>query len=307
MGHGVQAHNVRRAESARARAPQFLAREVIDHVVGQPKILDLFQSSQHARHTDAIGNKVRRVVGTNNAFAQPAGDEGFQIVEHRRLRCGRVDQFHQRHVTRRVEEMNTAKTRLDLLGQGLAEFGDRQSGSVGRHDGCRRKEGHNFSVQVELPVHALSDGLDHQVATSELLQMFFVVGLPDQGSVLWNSEWRGLKFFQPFNSLDNDAVLQALLCGQIEQHHGHAHIDEMRGNLRTHDTGAENSDFFNLKTAHRKTLFNYWTRTQAWVRPNGPIDPRICQANTASVSISTLAPARAVSISEAVSGNSLAK
>ena len=43
----------------------------------------------------------------------------------------------------------------------------------------RREVRSDFAVQVELPVHALGNGLDYQVAVPKLLHVFFVVGGED--------------------------------------------------------------------------------------------------------------------------------
>jgi hypothetical protein len=48
---------------------------------------------------------------------------------------------------------------------------------------CGASSRRDLGVQVELPVHALGDGLDDQVAALEQLQVLFVVGLLDQRRV----------------------------------------------------------------------------------------------------------------------------
>ena len=77
MGHGVQAHHVGRAESARAGAAQFFAGQVVNHVVAQAEVFGLVHGGQHAGHPHAVGHKVRRVECANHAFAQRAGDKGL--------------------------------------------------------------------------------------------------------------------------------------------------------------------------------------------------------------------------------------
>jgi hypothetical protein len=117
MGHRVQAHHIGGAEGAAAGAPHLLAGEVVDDVVGQAEGLGLLDRGQHAGDADPVGDEVGRVLGPHHALAEEAGDEGLKLVEHARLGGRRVDQLDQRHVARRVEEVDAAKARLDRLGQ----------------------------------------------------------------------------------------------------------------------------------------------------------------------------------------------
>ncbi|EWS64542.1 hypothetical protein Y695_02213 [Hydrogenophaga sp. T4] len=250
VGHGVQAHHVGGAEGAAAGTAQALAGQVVHHVVGEAKVLHLFHRGQHAGDADAVGHKVGRVLGAHHALAQAAGDEGFQVVEDLRLGGGRGDQFHQRHVARRVEEVDATETRLDRFGQHFAELGDRQARGVGRDDGVRRDEGRDLRVQVELPVHALGDGLDDQVAVFQLLHVLFVVGLADQVGVGRHAQGRGLELLEVLDRAGDDAVLRAFLGRQVEQHHRHLDVDQVRSDLRAHHARAEHGDFFYLKSVH---------------------------------------------------------
>ncbi|MNL66348.1 hypothetical protein D3C87_1907990 [compost metagenome] len=78
--------------------------------------------------------------------------------------------------------------------------------------------------------------------------MLFVVGLLDQCRILGHAQGRGLELLQAFHGLGDDAVLRAFLGGQVEQHHGHLHVDEVGGNLRAHHACAEHGDFFHLES-----------------------------------------------------------
>ncbi len=251
VGHGVQAHHVGGAEGAAAGAAQALAREVVDHVVGEAEVLHLFHGRQHAGDADAVGHEVGRVLGAHHALAQPAGHKGFQVVQDLGFGGGRVDQLHQRHVARRVEEVDTAETRLDRVWQALAQLGDRQAGGVGRHDGVLGHKRRDLFVEIVLPVHALGDGLDDEVATAQQFQVLFVVGLANQRCVSGHTQRRWLELLQAFDSAGDDAVLRAFLGRQVEQHHRHLEVDQMGRDLRTHHARAQNGDFVHLKSFHR--------------------------------------------------------
>ena len=270
--HGVQAHHVGGAEGATGRAAQTLAGQVIDHVKGQAEFLDLLHRRQHAGDADAVGDEVGRVLGAHHALAERGGDEGFELIEHFGLRRRRGDQLHQHHVARRVEEVDAAKTRAQRLGQCLAQLGDRQARGVAGQDGVLGYKGRDLVIQVALPVHALGNGLNHQIAAFELLQVVVVVGGFDQRRVFGHAQWCGLELFQVLDGLQRDAVLGPFLGGQVEQDHGHLAVDEMGRNLRAHHARAEHGDFLDVESGH--SVFLHWTRVQVCVRPNGPMEPR---------------------------------
>jgi hypothetical protein len=153
---------------------------------------------------------------------------------------------------------------------------------MGRH--MRRDPG----VQLELPVHALGDRLDHQIALGQQAQVLLVVGRLDQGRVLGHAQRRGLELLEVVDRLQSDRALGALLGRQVEQHDRHPAIDQMGGDLRTHHPGAEHGHLANLESTHRGL-------------------PNHHQNNASSIAISGATPARALRIRPAVSGSSLAK
>jgi hypothetical protein len=109
----------------------------------------------------------------------------------------------------------------------------------------RRPGRRDLAVELELPVHALGDRLDHQVAVLEQIQMLLVIGLPDQRGVFCQAQGRGLELFQAPRwraLLWRLAAPSASPLGQVEQQHRHFDIDEVSGNLRTHHPGAEHGD-----------------------------------------------------------------
>jgi hypothetical protein len=65
-----------------------------------------------------------------------------------------------------------------------------------------------------LPVHALGDGFDDQVALGQLGQVVFVVGDFDQRRVFLVAQRRRRQLFQVLDGLQNDAVLRAFFAGR---------------------------------------------------------------------------------------------
>ena len=280
MGQGVDAHHVGGAEGAAAGPAQLLAGEIVDHVVAQAEVLGLLDGGQHAGDADPVGHEVGRVLGAHHALAQRTGDEGLQLVEDGRFGGRRGDQLHQLHVARRVEEMDAAKARLDRLGQHRGQLGDRQPRGVAGHDGMRGDVRRHLGVQIELPVHALGDGLDHQVAIGQQGQVFFVVGGLDQRQITDHADRAGLELLQAVDRLQHDAVLGAFFGGQVEQHDRHLDVDQMGGDLRTHHAGAEHGHLADIESVHGVSVKikgrRHSTRIQVWVRPNStaPMKPR---------------------------------
>ena len=250
MGHRVQPHHIGSAEGARTGTSQFFTGEVVHHIKAQAKICHLLHGRQHAGNADAVGDEVGGVLGPHHALAQIAGDKGFQVIQDLRLGGGRVDQLHQHHVARRVKEMNATEARLDFLRQRFAELGDRQTRGVGGNDGVRSQERRDFLVKIELPVHALGNRFNHQVAVFEQIQVLFVIGLLDQARILDHTQRRGLEFLQTLDGARDDAVFGSFFGGQIKQDDRHFDIDQMGGDLRAHHAGTQHSDFFDLKAGH---------------------------------------------------------
>ena len=93
------------------------------------------------------------------------------------------------------------KRGLIASGSASDELGDRQARGVGGDDRVRRQRRRDLLVQVELPVHALGDRLDDQVALAEQRQVLLVVGRLDQRGVLGHAERRGLELLQALDRL----------------------------------------------------------------------------------------------------------
>ena len=183
MGHGVQAHHIGCAERSRAGASQLFTSQVIHHVIAQAKIFSFFDGGQHAGNTDPVSNEVRRVVRTNHVFTQATGYKGFQVIQHLGPSGWCVDQFHQRHIARRVKKVNPAETGFYGFRQGFAKLRNRQARGIACHDGAFSNERCYLLIKRCFPVHAFGNGFNDQVALCKHVQVLFVVGLLNQHSV----------------------------------------------------------------------------------------------------------------------------
>jgi hypothetical protein len=108
----------------------------------------------------------------------------------------------------------------------------------------------DLPVEIELPVHALGDRFDHQVALGQQRKMLFVVRGLDQPSVLGHAERRRLELLEAIDRLGDDAVLGPFLGRQVEQHHRHPHVDQVRRDLRAHHAGAEHGHPAHVESVH---------------------------------------------------------
>ena len=114
----------------------------------------------------------------------------------------------------------------------------------------RRNKGRDFFVKIKLPVHALGNRFDDQVAFLQLFQMLFVIGLANQHSIVRHTQGRGFELFQTVHRAGDDTVLGPLLGGQVKQDDRHLDIGQVRRNLRAHHPCAKNGDFFHIETRH---------------------------------------------------------
>ena len=283
VSHRVETHHVRRTERAARCTAQLLAGEVVDHVVGQTEILGLLHRRQHAGDADAVGDEVGRIVRAHHALAERRRHEGLELVEHFGIGRRRVDQLHQLHVARWVEEVNAAEARLDRIGQSFGQLGDRQTRGVRCDQRGLRNERRDLVIQIELPIHALGNRLDDQIAALQELHVLFVVGGLNQVGVFGHTNRRRLELLQIGNRLFCNAALRTFLGGQVKQNDRHLHVDEVGGNLRAHHACAEHGDFLHLESGHVVcSLGSSWqahacqfasvqfTRCQVWVRQKGP-------------------------------------
>ncbi len=98
--------------------------------------------------------------------------------------CGgrRADQLHQVHVARRVEEVHATEAGLQAASAKPSDSAVIDSPEVlVAEDRMRGEVRGHLLVEVVLPVHALGDGLDHQVALAQQGDVVLVVGGADQG------------------------------------------------------------------------------------------------------------------------------
>ncbi len=103
--------------------------------------------------------------------------------------------------------------------------------------------GRNLGVQVVLPVHALGDGLDDQIALGQQRQVLVVVGGIDELQLALVGQRRRVELLEAIEGLLDDTVLVSFLRRQVKQHDRHIGVGEVRGNLRPHHARAQHGGF----------------------------------------------------------------
>ncbi len=239
VGHGVQADHVGGAVGGRLRAADQRAGQAVHFIEAQAELLGVVDGGQDREHADAVADEVRGVLGVDHALAQGGDQEFLQAFEHGGVGGAGRDQFGQVHVARRVEEVHAAEAVAQLLGQHVGQLVDAQPRGVGGQYRVVGHERRDLPVQVLLPVHALGNGLDDQVAVLQLFQTGLVVGRGNRFGQRLAGQRRRAQLAQVGNRLEHDAVGRAFLCRQVEQHGVDAGIGEVGGDLGTHDAGTQ--------------------------------------------------------------------
>ena len=90
-----------------------------------------------------------------------------------------------------------------------------------------------------LPVHALADRLDHEVAVLQQRQMLVVVRRLDLLERRGGRGRRGAHLRKSVDRLLHVRVLVLAFRGKLEEQRLHIRVGEVRGDLRAHHTGSE--------------------------------------------------------------------
>ena len=243
MRKRIQADHVGRAVRGALRPADQRAGQRVDFVEPQPEFLRVVKSRQDRKHADPVGDEIGRVLGTDDALAQRGHQEFLELVEDCRIGGTAGNQLHQMHVARRVEKMHAAETAAHLRRHRLGQRVDRESGCVAGKDGVLAQMRRDFFVQRLLPVHALGNRLDDDVALLEQLQVLVVVRGLDAVRPGCHGQRAGFELLQAVDGLAHVVVRIAFLRRQFEEDRLDAGVDQMGRDLRAHDAGTQHGDF----------------------------------------------------------------
>ena len=131
VAQGVQPDHVGGAEGGALGPANRRAGQRVHQVQPQPEGLGVVHGGGHREHADAVGDEVGGVLGADHALAQRADQEGFQQVQNGWIGGLAGNHFHQRHVARRVEEVDAAEPGAHVFGHRLGQHTQRQAGGIG--------------------------------------------------------------------------------------------------------------------------------------------------------------------------------
>ena len=260
VGQRIQADDIGGAIGGALRTADLGAGQRIDLIEAETEGLGMVHDRQNGKHADAVGDEVRRIQCADDTLAEARSQPGFQRVQRAGVGTLRPDNLDQMHVARGIEEVDAAEARANACRQSLRQRVHRQAGSIGRNDGPLAKMRGNLCIEIVLPVHALGDGFDDQIALGEQRQVLVVVGGIDEFQLALAGQRGGVQFLEAVEGLLHDTVLVALLGRQVKQHDRHVGIGEVRGNLRPHHAGAENSRFFHDQLVQLHLLLSVFFR-----------------------------------------------
>ena len=141
MRHQVDADQVEQAEQAGGGEAHHLAGDRVGLLDGEPVIQGGVDARLHPHHADAVGDKARRVVAANDAFAQLHVAEPGQRFGHLGRCVPAGDQLQQAHIARRVEEMGDGEIAPERLRPALDQVRERDRRGVGGDDRARLPHG----------------------------------------------------------------------------------------------------------------------------------------------------------------------
>ena len=243
--HGIQPHHVGGAVGSALGATDGRAGERVHHIEAQLEFGGVVHGRENGKHADAVADEVGRVARVHHALAQRGGQKGFQCLEHAGIGRLARHQFDQVHVAGRVEEVHSAEARAQLVRQGARHLVDGKAGCIAGNDCIFRKMRGNLPVEVELPVHAFGDGLDHKVAARQQIQVRVVVCRNQAAGQRLVTQRRGFQLAKVLYGLDCHRIAGTFLGRKVEQNGLDAGIGQVGGNLCPHDAGTQHGSLAN--------------------------------------------------------------
>ena len=131
----VQAGNVHRAEGGALRAADKRSAQRVDLLDGELPVGQQFQGARRAVHPDAVGNEPGRISGDHHTLAEREVAEAGDAVHHLRAGVGGRNDFEQREVARRVEEMRAEPVPAECRRAALRDVGNRDARRIRADDG----------------------------------------------------------------------------------------------------------------------------------------------------------------------------
>jgi hypothetical protein len=131
------------------------------------------------------------------------------------------------------------KRERSASGSAFGEAIDRQPRGVRGDDRSGRNEGCDLAIQIVLPLGLFGNGFDDQVAIPEQIEVLRIIGGVDVADAILRRQRRRLELPERVDGFPDDPVGIAFLGRQVEKHHRHFGIREVRCDLRAHHARSE--------------------------------------------------------------------
>ena len=164
MPERVEADHVGGAEGRALGVADELAGELVDLLDRVVALGGLPERLHHGVDADPVADKVRGVLGDDDAFAQVDTREVRHALDDGWVGVGRRDHLEQLEVARRVEKVGPEKAPLEVAPSPLGDLADREARGIRRdHRTVARvllDPGHHLLLDVHPLDHDLDDPID---------------------------------------------------------------------------------------------------------------------------------------------------
>ena len=204
----------------------------------------------------AVADKIGRVFGNDNTFAQMLLCKQFHTLDNRGLRLGDGNNLQQMEVAGWIEKMRTQKVPFEGITAAITDDVDRDSRCIGTDDRIGRGHGFQFCHQLLLGAGPLDNGFNDPVTLLDRsIQIVLHSAEGDQAGPLPTEEIgrpglchaleTGLDDAVAYGPVSQRKAFGQLVLRQFRRHHiqqmgGDAGIGQMAGYGRAHRTGPNN-------------------------------------------------------------------
>ena len=190
-GPDIEADDIEQAEAGAIGQADERAGERVHFFDGEVFLDHRFRDGAAEKTADAVGDEVGRVLGADDAFAETAVGELFDVGQDAGVGFRAGDQLHQVEVARRIEEVRAEEVAAELGRESFGDFGERDAAGVGGDDGVGAARGFDFAPEVALGVEVFDDGFDDPVAFGDQVEVVFEVAGQDEGGLVVGEEAAG--------------------------------------------------------------------------------------------------------------------
>ncbi|OQC55055.1 MAG: hypothetical protein BWX55_00230 [Deltaproteobacteria bacterium ADurb.Bin022] len=188
----IETDEVHRSENGSARMSEGLADNGVHFVNLHLLFLHNLDAVGQIKDADAVADKVGSVFADHDAFAQGFLAELHHVIHDVFLCCFAGNDFHEFHVTRRIEEVGSQKALFQRGAELRADIFNGNTGGVGGNDAGWFDHFFHFGKEFLLDLEVLDDNLADPVHIGQPVQIVLKVADFDHGRVLLAEETGGL-------------------------------------------------------------------------------------------------------------------